>query len=234
MRYFDSREEPLGARSRHGLGRAAAGVPRDPHRRRALLGRRHLLEHADRGGARRQAAPRLADLRGQRLAADRPGTRVDLGGDGARRRTSSSRAAPTATSCGRSRSTACATSSASSPGSFRPSASKTKQVKELASWGCGTTMHVAHLLAPRLDERGPHQGHRFHARRHPRALAGRDRRHDAHDRARALGRPDRPDGGAGRARAFQANRREGRADRLKIGTVPIFLPECSAARAAGP
>jgi NTE family protein len=24
-------------------------------------------------------------------------------------------------------------------------------VKELASWGCGTTMHVAHLLAPRLD-----------------------------------------------------------------------------------
>jgi NTE family protein len=25
------------------------------------------------------------------------------------------------------------------------------QVKELAAWGCGTTMHVAHLLAPRLD-----------------------------------------------------------------------------------
>ena len=25
------------------------------------------------------------------------------------------------------------------------------KVKELASWGCGTTMHVAHLLAPRLD-----------------------------------------------------------------------------------
>ena len=24
-------------------------------------------------------------------------------------------------------------------------------VKELVSWGCGTTMHVAHLLAPRLD-----------------------------------------------------------------------------------
>ncbi|WP_395686348.1 patatin-like phospholipase family protein [Caenimonas koreensis] len=24
-------------------------------------------------------------------------------------------------------------------------------VKELASWGCGTTMHVAHLLAPRLE-----------------------------------------------------------------------------------
>ena len=25
------------------------------------------------------------------------------------------------------------------------------KIKELASWGCGTTMHVAHLLAPRLD-----------------------------------------------------------------------------------
>jgi NTE family protein len=25
------------------------------------------------------------------------------------------------------------------------------QVKELAAWGCGTTVHVAHLLAPRLD-----------------------------------------------------------------------------------
>jgi len=25
------------------------------------------------------------------------------------------------------------------------------KVKELASWGCGTKMHVAHLLAPRLD-----------------------------------------------------------------------------------
>jgi NTE family protein len=25
------------------------------------------------------------------------------------------------------------------------------KVKELASWGCGTTMHVAHLVAPRLD-----------------------------------------------------------------------------------
>jgi NTE family protein len=25
------------------------------------------------------------------------------------------------------------------------------KVKELASWGCGTTIHVAHLLAPRAD-----------------------------------------------------------------------------------
>ena len=26
-----------------------------------------------------------------------------------------------------------------------------ERVKELCSWGCGTTMHVAHLIAPRLD-----------------------------------------------------------------------------------
>ena len=26
-----------------------------------------------------------------------------------------------------------------------------EQIKELASWGCGTTMHVAHMLAPRID-----------------------------------------------------------------------------------
>ena len=26
-----------------------------------------------------------------------------------------------------------------------------EKVKELAAWGCGTTMHVAHLLAPRLE-----------------------------------------------------------------------------------
>jgi len=25
------------------------------------------------------------------------------------------------------------------------------KVAELAAWGCGTTMHVAHLLAPRID-----------------------------------------------------------------------------------
>ena len=38
-----------------------------------------------------------------------PEPESDLGGDGPRRRTSSTRAAPTATSCGRSRSTTCAT-----------------------------------------------------------------------------------------------------------------------------
>jgi NTE family protein len=32
-----------------------------------------------------------------------------------------------------------------------PASKHNDQVKELAAWGCGTTMHVAHLVAPRLD-----------------------------------------------------------------------------------
>jgi NTE family protein len=32
-----------------------------------------------------------------------------------------------------------------------PAKRKDPKVAELASWGCGTTMHVAHLVAPRLD-----------------------------------------------------------------------------------
>lgn len=32
-----------------------------------------------------------------------------------------------------------------------PSARKDQQVRELQSWGCASTMHVAHLKAPRLD-----------------------------------------------------------------------------------
>jgi NTE family protein len=32
-----------------------------------------------------------------------------------------------------------------------PASKHNDVVKELASWGCGTTMHVAHLVAPRLD-----------------------------------------------------------------------------------
>ena len=44
--------------------------------------------------------------------------------------------------------------------------------------------------APR--RRGPHQGHRLHAGRHPRAPRGRLRRHAAHDRARPVDEPVDP------------------------------------------
>ncbi len=172
MRYFDSRDEPLGVEHVHGLRRAAAGVSRGAHRRRAVLGRRHLFEHADRGRARRQAAPRLADLRRQRVAAGRPRADDRSGRSWAGTRTSSSPAAPRATSRARSRSTACATSSASSPSTCRPSVRRRREVQELAVWGCGTTMHVVRLLSPAPRRRGPHQGHRLHARGHREPLEG--------------------------------------------------------------
>jgi predicted acylesterase/phospholipase RssA len=69
LRYFDSRD-------------GASRLPRDPRRRRSLLGRRPLLQHAARSGARRQPAARLGDLRRERLAAHRPRARVALAGDG--------------------------------------------------------------------------------------------------------------------------------------------------------
>ena len=52
MRYFDSRDATIGCAC-HGIRCVAAGLPCDRHRGRILLGWRHLLEHADRGGARR-------------------------------------------------------------------------------------------------------------------------------------------------------------------------------------
>ena len=77
----------------------------------------------------------------------------------------------------------------------------TPKVKELASWGCGTTMHVAHLLGAARRRRGPHQGHRLHAAPASARAAGRLRRHDAHDRALAVEDGSRrPDGRRDRAR----------------------------------
>ncbi len=102
----------VGTRPRAGFGRAAAGVPRGAHRRRPVLGRRHLLEHADRGGARRQAAPGLADLHGPHVEPRRPRARDALAGDGPAEG-HPVREPRRATSRGRSRSTTCATSSAS-------------------------------------------------------------------------------------------------------------------------
>ena len=52
---------------RDGFGRAASGLSGRAHRRRPLLGRRDPVEHAGRGGLRRQSAPQLAHLRGPYL-----------------------------------------------------------------------------------------------------------------------------------------------------------------------
>ena len=66
-------------RPRARVRRAAAGVPRRAHRRRSVLGRRHLFEHADRGGARRQAAPGFGDLHRQHVEPRGPGARCRYG-----------------------------------------------------------------------------------------------------------------------------------------------------------
>ena len=80
MRYFDSRDMRARRQAHPGLRRAAAGVPGRAHRRRALLGRRHSLQHADRSDLRRQPAPQLADLCRAHVEPDGPGAGDHLGG----------------------------------------------------------------------------------------------------------------------------------------------------------
>ena len=79
MHYFDSKEMDVGAGAHHGVGRAAAGLPRRAHRRRALLGRRHSLQHADRAHLRRSSAAELADLRRASVEPDRRRARPPSG-----------------------------------------------------------------------------------------------------------------------------------------------------------
>ena len=63
----------------HGVRRAAAGVSGGADRRRAVLGRRHPLQHADRGDLRRQSAQELADLRRASVEPDGRGARARSG-----------------------------------------------------------------------------------------------------------------------------------------------------------
>jgi len=67
-----------------------------------------------------------------------------------------------------------------------------ENVKELAAWGCGTTMHVAHLVAPRLDGEDLTKDIDF-TPAGVRAPRRRLCRHVAHDRALAVARAHRPD-----------------------------------------
>ena len=186
MRYFDTPRGAARRRARDGVGRAAAGLRRRAHRRRAVLGRRHLLEHADRGGARRQAAPRFADLRGQRLAPDGERAELDLRGDGAHQghpvrepRRQPHRAAEADPSPAP-RHPRAGQAAAGRAGARPPA------VQELASWGCGTQMHVAHLLAPRLASEDHTKDIDFTPRGIRRAARGRPCRRDADDRAGAV------------------------------------------------
>jgi hypothetical protein len=67
------------------------------------------------------------------------------------------------------------------------------KAKELASWGCGTTMHVARLVAPRLEGEDHTKDIDF-TPTGIRALAGGLRGHEAHGRARPVDGTRRSDG----------------------------------------
>ena len=147
MRYFDSREEPLAHRSRARVGRAAAGFPGRAHRRRPVLGRRHLLQHADRGGARRQPAPGLGHLQRATVESRRPGAGDAVAGHG------KAEGHPVREPLEEPHRAAEADPS---PAPRHPRAAQARAGEARATgrsartggWGCGTTMHVVRLLAP--------------------------------------------------------------------------------------
>ena len=148
--------QPRDARSRRShimaSGALPPAFPGRAHRRRALLGRRHPLQYADRGDLRRQSAPQLADLRRAHVESGRARSRRRSGRCCTARRTSSIRAASPATSRGSGRCTSCAMSSRSLRSSFPASDRNSAAVAKLTGrYGCLTRMHVVRLLAPRLD-----------------------------------------------------------------------------------
>src|SRR6516225_10680326 len=57
----------------------AAGFPRDPHRRRSLLGWRHSFEHAGRGGFRRLSEAQWLSVRGPYVESEWSRTENNLG-----------------------------------------------------------------------------------------------------------------------------------------------------------
>ena len=67
-------------------------------------------------------------------------------------------------------------------------------------WGCRTTMHVVHLLAPRLEGEDHTKDIDFTPAGMRTRRAGRVCRHDAHGRARTVDGADRPDRRRDRAR----------------------------------
>ena len=160
MRYFDSRDGAIGVKHVMASGALPPAFPGGAHRRRAVLGRRHPLEYADRSGVRRQPAAELADLRRAPVESDRH--RADHDGGGVQPaqgravfepdRQPDRAAAADPSFAPRHQPTRRATA-----GSERSSAA----VRELASYGCHTRMHVVRLLAPQLDRENPHQGHRL-------------------------------------------------------------------------
>ncbi len=70
--YFDSAEDHHPSRARDGERRAAAGISAGRDRRRAVLGRRAVLQHAAAIHGRLYSAPQPPDLSGRRVPGARP------------------------------------------------------------------------------------------------------------------------------------------------------------------
>ena len=108
MHYFDSREMELTPSHIMASGALPPAFPAVRDRRRALLGRRHPVQHARRAHLRGQPAPQLADLRRTSLAPDRGGAGDASGRSCTALRTSNTRAGSPTTSCGRAKPIGCA------------------------------------------------------------------------------------------------------------------------------
>ena len=138
-------------RPRTRFGRAAAGVPRRAYRRRPVLGWRHLFEHADRGGARRQAAPGLGDFHGTHVESRRPRVPTSLWQVMGRQK-DIQYASRAKSHIARQKQIHHLRHIIREIAKHVPEKTRNSAaVKELASWGCNTTMHVARLIAPQLE-----------------------------------------------------------------------------------
>ena len=171
MRYFDSREMEITARPHHGVGRAAAGLPGRAHRRRALLGRRHPLQHADRAHLRRPSAPQLADLR--RASVEPDGTEPETIWEILNRHKDIQYSSRIASHIVRQRETHKLRHVITELARICARAGEERSACQGARrLSLPTRMHVVRLLAPRLDNENHTKDIDF-SPRHPLALGGR-------------------------------------------------------------
>ena len=175
--------------ARDGIRRAAAGVSGGADRRRALLGRRHPLQHADRGDLRRQSAQELADLR--RAPVEPDGRRADLDLGGAQPAQGHPVFEPR-----REPHRAPAAAASHAPHHQRSRQAAAGRRPQLAQGARAHRLRLPDHHARRAParaaarQREPHQGCRFQPGQHPHALGGGLREDHARARTGALGAGD--------------------------------------------
>ena len=170
----------------HGVGRAAAGVSGGAHRRRAVLGRRHSLQHADGSDLRRQPAHELADLR-RAPVESRWAPRPDTIWEVLHRQKDIQYSSRVASHIARQTQIHRLRHIIRELAKHLPD--DVRKQPERARAG---RLRLPHAHARRAAagaaarQRGPHQGRRLQPVRHPHALGGRLRRDDARDRSGAV------------------------------------------------